>query len=338
LPGSGSDVLVDRAVVLTARQEQVLALVVQGRQNQDIAKELGVSEVAVKRLVSRMLVRFQVPNRAALANATATRNILGTHPAEPRVLSYLFRRSPIAIAIFRGPRYTIEHANDAFIRLAGSRPLIGLPARHAFLGPGTRRFFEIADLVFQSGVAHTEVEFAIRWDGLESGELADRYSGFILEPIRAPDGKVDHLIAFVADYTTDVRKRRQLEELDEKRFAALESLPVGVAIVDRSLRIVFANTAVRQALAAVRDPLQPAPTLTDALALLEISDKTTSHRLTLDQTVVARCLATGTPQESEHVIRDPQTHREVSVRVVAAPFGDGRPVNAVIVVLLVRTA
>jgi DNA-binding NarL/FixJ family response regulator len=72
--------LVSRAVVesaqgfpvLTARLERTLHLVVRGRQNRDIARDLGLSEATAKRDVAELLRRFDAPNRVALA-ATALR-------------------------------------------------------------------------------------------------------------------------------------------------------------------------------------------------------------------------------------------------------------------------
>jgi len=51
---------------LTARQLEVLELVAGGRSNREIASLLQVSENGVKAHIARLLVKFGVPNRAAL--------------------------------------------------------------------------------------------------------------------------------------------------------------------------------------------------------------------------------------------------------------------------------
>lgn len=51
---------------LTARQLEVLQLVARGESNKAIAERLGVSENGVKAHIARLLVKFDVPNRAAL--------------------------------------------------------------------------------------------------------------------------------------------------------------------------------------------------------------------------------------------------------------------------------
>jgi DNA-binding CsgD family transcriptional regulator len=51
---------------LTARQLEVLELVARGRSNREIASLLHVSENGVKAHIARLLLKFGVPNRAAL--------------------------------------------------------------------------------------------------------------------------------------------------------------------------------------------------------------------------------------------------------------------------------
>ncbi len=57
-------------VRLTRREEQVLRHVRMGESNKEIAEILGVGEQAVKALVSRLLLKFAVPNRTSLATLT----------------------------------------------------------------------------------------------------------------------------------------------------------------------------------------------------------------------------------------------------------------------------
>ncbi|MEK7284290.1 MAG: helix-turn-helix transcriptional regulator [Chloroflexota bacterium] len=56
----------DRSLRLTARQLEVLELVASGHSNREIASLLHVSENGVKAHIARLLVKYGVPNRAAL--------------------------------------------------------------------------------------------------------------------------------------------------------------------------------------------------------------------------------------------------------------------------------
>lgn len=57
----------DRAERLTTRQRDVLAGLVRGRSNKEIARELGLGEGTVKIHVAALLKTLQLPNRAAAA-------------------------------------------------------------------------------------------------------------------------------------------------------------------------------------------------------------------------------------------------------------------------------
>ena len=52
---------------LTPREEQVLRHVRSGESNKEIAIDLKIGEQAVKALVSRLLLKYGVPNRTSLA-------------------------------------------------------------------------------------------------------------------------------------------------------------------------------------------------------------------------------------------------------------------------------
>lgn len=57
---------------LTPRLERTLLLVVRGRANREISRDLGQSDATTKRDIAELLARFDAPNRVALA-ATAWR-------------------------------------------------------------------------------------------------------------------------------------------------------------------------------------------------------------------------------------------------------------------------
>lgn len=57
--------LAERPFLLTAREQQVLSLMVDGRSNKEIAKSLRVSEHGAKRHVAFVLAKLNCPNRTA---------------------------------------------------------------------------------------------------------------------------------------------------------------------------------------------------------------------------------------------------------------------------------
>ncbi len=56
---------------LSAREREVLGLVAEGTSNPQIAVQLGLSEHTVKRHVANILLKLDLPSRAAAAGAAA---------------------------------------------------------------------------------------------------------------------------------------------------------------------------------------------------------------------------------------------------------------------------
>ena len=55
----------ERAIVLSRREREVLALVAQGARNRQIAEALEISEFTVKRHMHNILSKLQLPSRSA---------------------------------------------------------------------------------------------------------------------------------------------------------------------------------------------------------------------------------------------------------------------------------
>jgi DNA-binding NarL/FixJ family response regulator len=74
--------------LLSSREQEVLALVGEGRQNREIATRLGISEFTVKRHVHNILGKLDVPSRAAAARLHGSACAVGANrepwPSERR--------------------------------------------------------------------------------------------------------------------------------------------------------------------------------------------------------------------------------------------------------------
>ena len=62
---------------ITAREAEVLSLLVAGRPNREIARELSIDEGTVKAHVGRLMRKMGVENRIALTMLVVERNLLG---------------------------------------------------------------------------------------------------------------------------------------------------------------------------------------------------------------------------------------------------------------------
>jgi len=69
--------LAERPFLLTARERQVLSLMVDGRSNKEIARRLRVSEHGAKRHVSFVLAKLNCPNRTAAVALVLQKGLFG---------------------------------------------------------------------------------------------------------------------------------------------------------------------------------------------------------------------------------------------------------------------
>src|SRR5260370_34787337 len=117
---------------LTDRQTAVLELVATGLGNKEIAHELGISEQAVKEHVSNLLRLLAAPNRAALGEAAAMLQFVGTADLSAEWLGLLFLRAPLLIRLLEGPDHRYPSVNEAYRRAPGPPELLGATFPQAY--------------------------------------------------------------------------------------------------------------------------------------------------------------------------------------------------------------
>jgi DNA-binding CsgD family transcriptional regulator len=88
---------------ITRRQHAVLDLVAQGYANKQIAGQLAISEGAVKKHVSHLMLEFRAPNRTALVYVALGR---GLAPARIDLVDLNGGREP------HGPSLSLEDGGD----------------------------------------------------------------------------------------------------------------------------------------------------------------------------------------------------------------------------------
>lgn len=187
---------------LTTRQAQVLQMVALGHENKRIAARLGIGEPAVKAVVSRLLLKLNLPNRAGLAAAATVREVLGEPHANGGWLPYLFTEAPVMIAFLRGPKLVFELVNPAYTRAVGERELIGLTVREAFPEFAGTGMFEQLEMAYESGHAFVANAYpALRRTSTGAVESAG-FTSFVWQPVRGRSGRVEGLITFGIDATS----------------------------------------------------------------------------------------------------------------------------------------
>jgi PAS domain-containing protein len=270
----------------------VLGLVVRGRGNKEIAAELGVAEQSIKKYVSDLLRKFDVPNRAALAEIATRLELTGEPGVDRGWVRQLFLEAEPQICVLRGPELRYEAVNEAFRHAVGNRPTIGRTMRETFPELEGQGIFEHVERVYTTGEPLIEHEAVRRWD--RGSGVEPRVVDLVLQPLRDEDDRVNGVVSFAVD-VTDLAARRRRDELLREEFASLlDLIPSGVVVVNEAGQIVKLNDAARRI----------TPTPPDMTRAIE------------------RALRGETTEGAEFTFRSGDPPREVRVHISVRPLRD----------------
>lgn len=184
---------------LTPRQMEVLEGVLAGLESKEIAPLLGVSEQSIKEHISTLLQKFDVPNRAALAEAASRLDFTGSLDIERTWVRQFMREAQLQICVLRGPELRYATVNEAFRHAVADRPVIGRTMREAFPELVGQGVFERVERVYATGEPSIVSEQPVRWD--RGAGVEDRRVTLVLQPLRDDDGAVNGVISFGIDVT-----------------------------------------------------------------------------------------------------------------------------------------
>jgi DNA-binding CsgD family transcriptional regulator len=191
--------------LLTPRQRQVLDGLIRGLTNKEIAAELGIGADAVKRVVSRLMIKLNAPSRTALVQpALETDAARRRRQQDPSALS-LLDAVPIPALVTRGPAHRVEYANPAAKRvLADAESGIELGK---LLPPAPRgTVARIADESFAAAAPRVARRVALH-DVARVGTSWCRVDVFTT-PIHDGVGKLAGLLVFLVDVSYDPGAQR----------------------------------------------------------------------------------------------------------------------------------
>jgi PAS domain S-box-containing protein len=233
---------------LTDRQTAVLELVAAGLGNKEIAHELGISEQAVKEHVSNLLRLLAAPNRAALGEAAAMLQFVGTADLGNEWLSLLFLRAPLLIALLEGADHRFISVNEAYRRAAGTRELLGRTFREAYPDLDETGIVTLLDESYRAGEPRSSAALSATWYRDPPDAMARGFLTTFVQPMRQADGTVGGVVLFALDVTDEVEARNAARDLSVERDAILEQLPSGVVTVDVEGRVSTINAMGRRIL------------------------------------------------------------------------------------------
>jgi DNA-binding CsgD family transcriptional regulator len=197
--------LLDSGFTETPRQRQVLDGVALGLENKEIAAALGITQQRTKEVVSRLLQKFDVPSRAALARAALNMRILGLDSRAAIPYSYFFDESPVLMAVTEGPEHRFALVNSAYVQAFGDRHYHGRSFRECFPDASDAALAAI-DLTYTGGPRYAESESRLSYRMPGGSQRAFDIS-FITEAIRSASNEITGIIYYGWDVTAAVAKR-----------------------------------------------------------------------------------------------------------------------------------
>lgn len=164
----------------------------------------------------------------------------------------LFRQSPAAVALLRGPTHVFEFANDAYLQLVGHRDVLDKPVHEALPEIVAQGFLAILQQVYRSGEAYRGTSVNIQLRRTPNAPPEDRLVDFVFQPVRDAAGQVESIFIQATDVTERARAEASLRtsawQLGEER-ARLAVLVEAEQRAQRSLHLLNQNL---EALVAAR--------------------------------------------------------------------------------------
>jgi DNA-binding CsgD family transcriptional regulator len=200
-------------LVLTAKQAEVVDMVARGYTNKEIAARKRVTQRAITAQLSRLMRKFDVPNRAGLIAAvmsaagvglpTGSAVPEGGFAAQLHIASgnpaAVYENAPFMVAVTLGPDHVYSFVNRLAAQVAGrsADSLVGKSVREAYpdMDP---RFTSALDQVYASGVPWSAGGAVVRWTHLD-GTSREGKANLMFQPLRDAEGRVVGLLHIGAE-------------------------------------------------------------------------------------------------------------------------------------------
>lgn len=194
-----------------------------GLTNEQIARELAITERGVRAQVSRLLKRFGSPNRTALVSVLLESGVIaaartGAEDSRTRPLvaippdreSRLYDEAPFMIAIMSAPSFRITYANERFAdALAWSVDgLVGKSYADIFADAPPERV-AARDRAAREGELKAVDHGVARWKR-EDGTVALGVLTYMVHPLWTVDGAIDELLFVGFEQSGSERARGSL--------------------------------------------------------------------------------------------------------------------------------
>lgn len=141
-------------------------------------------------------------------------------------LKVLVTDAPSIICMMRGPNHIFELANESYLKLIASREILGKPIRSVLPELEGQGFYELLDNSYATGKTYAPLEVRINLQQ-PNGETKDFFINFVYVPSVNNNGKVDGILVYGNDVTSQIIERNKIRESEEKLRMALEGGGLG---------------------------------------------------------------------------------------------------------------
>jgi two-component system, sensor histidine kinase len=205
--------------------EKVLARRQVQRMNEDLAAaneefqrnnaQLLMAQRELRELNQELEARVQTrTEEARIARDTAEQ--------QEQRLKRFFQQAPAAICVLNGPELVYELVNPGYQALFPGRRLLGHPILHALPEIADHAVYHTFRQVYETGVTHEELGILIPLARPADGVLEDRYFNYIQQARTDEHGRVDGVLVFAFEVTTQVRANQRAEALQAEVLAATQ--------------------------------------------------------------------------------------------------------------------
>ncbi|MDF7815850.1 PAS domain-containing protein, partial [Hymenobacter sp. YC55] len=167
-------------------------------------------------------------------------------------LERVFEQAPVAIAVYRGPKYTIELANATVARLWGRtrEQLLGKGLFEALPEVAGMGYEQLLDGVMATGIPHVAHAMEAQHD--RNGQRETVYWDFVYVPLYGAEEQINGAMVVATEVTAQVRARQQIEQLNQELEARVQARTRELAEQERLLQQILAQ--VPAAITTLRGP------------------------------------------------------------------------------------
>ena len=139
------------------------------------------------------------------------------------MIQALFDQAPGCMIVFGGPEHVVQMANPAYLAFTGVSDIVGKPVRKALPRGAARGFAQVLDDIYASGAARVLRNTAVPVTRFPGGPTEEAYADFVLQPMRASDGRVCGVFCQGHEVTLEKLAADELRASREELKAALEA-------------------------------------------------------------------------------------------------------------------